>query len=229
MRRRTRQLTMVLILVVGLMATAWPATAQRLPGNVCATLQATRANYSPYSPDKLAAWLNEVAWIHRAEGWGLNAKPAGNNCPMANGTLVACDILHRRSDNLIWDVVQGAGDPGVSNAVCGDALGPANDPNRPWVVPVDPGGGGPIEPPGGDLDARLKAIEASLARIETTTTRTDAQVKAIGDATAEILAILRQPPVPATCTVNWAVTPWPDYVTPSGSFLKVVLKPVPKK
>lgn len=143
-----------------------PASAQYLPGPVCDTLKSVRARYGPIpTPSELFSILNETAWVHREDSWGLSSKTGGNRCPAPNGDI-ACDILHRRSDNLIWDVLISAGEG--STPSCGNALGPQTDPARPWRAPIEPGTPTPPNPPippTPDLSAilaRLADIDAKL-------------------------------------------------------------------
>jgi hypothetical protein len=59
------------------------------------TLVELRKTYpTPMSNSQLGELLNAVAWKHRAEGYGLLAKPNGAHCLQPQtGTLVARDIL----------------------------------------------------------------------------------------------------------------------------------------
>jgi hypothetical protein len=91
--------------LIGLALVVWatPALAQ---ANLQSALEAIRPSYpTPMSPAQLAEMLNRVAWDHRAEGWGLLAKPSGNNCPMANGVLISCDFLVYQPTAQGWDVL----------------------------------------------------------------------------------------------------------------------------
>lgn len=158
----------IAVLLVGLPAVAG---AQRLPADVCTTLRAERARYAVPTSAELAAILNAAAWARRADGWGLNAKPAGNSCPSPGGVAVACDILERRSDTLMWDVFVDAG--GASTLTCGDSIGPA-DPSRVWVAPLEPATPSPTPEPTptptpidlAPLIARLDALQAGLNRVD---------------------------------------------------------------
>lgn len=147
------------------------AGAQALPTDLCMTLRAARAQYgSVPTPAELGKILNATAWTHRGDGWGLSGKSGGERCPAPSGVDVACDILHRRSDNLIWDVLVAAGEASTPN--CGEALGAMTDPSRPWVAPVGPGGEQPPPPPplppppSADLKAVQAALDALAARLE---------------------------------------------------------------
>jgi hypothetical protein len=112
----------------------------RLPDEVFATLRAVCARY-PYATVQdrahLGAILNETAWAHRDEGWGLSRKEGGTNVPSPVG-LIAEDVLHHRPTNLHWDVLQAAGVGYPLQPIQTDAIGPMRDPARPWVAPVRP-------------------------------------------------------------------------------------------
>lgn len=112
-----------------------------LPGNVCEALHNERNKYpTPPSNSDLAQILNDTAWaVDQGADWGVSRKDFGAHCESdARPGLgkIAMDILHRRSDNLIWDVLIAAGE--VSTVNCGEALGEMTDPRRPWVAPVKP-------------------------------------------------------------------------------------------
>jgi hypothetical protein len=114
------------------------------PATVCRatpleTLKAVRAKFGP-SPngDECVAIINETAWCHRAEGWGLSAKPNGNHAPQpTTGVFVATDILQFKSTLEIYDVLVAAGDGGPATPAW-NYVGVLNDPSRPWVPPVAP-------------------------------------------------------------------------------------------
>lgn len=100
-----------------------------------------RVEHKPYlTPEQLGSLLNEVAWLHRAEGWGVNCKPSGNNVPAPDGTRIAADILHNRNDNVIVDCLVAAGE---RSEPTWNVLGQMTDPNRPWHAPTMPA----LEPP----------------------------------------------------------------------------------
>ncbi|MET0742964.1 MAG: hypothetical protein ABWY78_06295 [Microvirga sp.] len=129
-----------------------------LPANVYATLVATRPKYPTPLLDGGARLLNEVAWIHRADGWGLQAKSGGTTCPQpqTNQTM-ACDILRRGTDG--WDVLTDAeGVATPARSVSGSAD------TATFRAPVDPGTNPiPPEPPTGNLEQRVQVLEASAA------------------------------------------------------------------
>jgi hypothetical protein len=59
------------------------------------TLRTLRLAYpTPMRTDQLGDLLNAVAWIHRAEGYGVLKKPTGSRCPQPQtGTWISRDIL----------------------------------------------------------------------------------------------------------------------------------------
>jgi hypothetical protein len=117
-----------------------PETPVKLPDHVFNTLKAVRAKYPTPLGNQGAAVLNEVAWIHRSEGYGLESKDGGFACPQPKtGEMCGCDILRTLTKG--WDVLgdaEGAGTPTQSES--GTA-----DPSR-FVDPVTPGGVTPIPP-----------------------------------------------------------------------------------
>jgi len=226
------------VLVAVACLAAGSAGAQVLPEPVCATLRAERATYgaTPTSAE-LGALLNAVAWAHRADGWGLSAKAAGSRCPWPGPGDVACDILHRRTDGLIWDVLIAAGERAEPS--CVEALGPQTDPERPWVAPVDPGGGAPPPPPGpvpGDqLEALRAAVAAVGARLESLTApieqgradsreaaeRTVALEAALAEARVELAAVatsLEEHRAEARKVRNW-VKDWRSWAAVAGGIM----------
>ncbi len=137
----------------------------RLPDEVFATLKAVCAAY-PFTvvqtASDLGAILNRVAWIHRADGWGLSRKDFGTCVPSPVG-LVAEDVLHHKPSNFHWDVLAAAAVGAPLKPIQTDAIGPMTDPRRPWVAPVDPGGVAPSIPtPPADVHAcRFAATDFS--------------------------------------------------------------------
>lgn len=118
-----KKLWLALILcAAGLM----PVEAQN---SLLPTLERLRPEYpTPMSPAQLGEYLNRVAWEHRADGWGLLRKTAGNRCPAPQGVEVACDILIHAPSIRHFDVLMDAG--GASVPVWQDAgtcvLGPTS-------------------------------------------------------------------------------------------------------
>src|SRR5690606_9496977 len=69
------------------------------------TVQAVRVKYGPRpSDEELGKMLNEIAWIHRADGWGLSVKKQGTRAPSPQGVDIAHDVLHKMPEDLIFDV-----------------------------------------------------------------------------------------------------------------------------
>lgn len=135
--------------------------SMRLPDRVFATLVRLRPQFPTPLGDQGAALLNAVAYEHREEGFGLEAKPGGTTCAQpTTGSRCGCDIL--RTTTLGWDVLgdaEGAGSPVQADS------GPA-DPGR-FVSPVKPVGQpqppDPGVPPSSGLDARVATLEAAQA------------------------------------------------------------------
>lgn len=98
------------------------------------TLIELRKTYpTPMSNDQLGELLNAVAWKHRAEGYGLLAKPNGANCLQPQtGTLVSRDILMLAGSGRIFDVLIDA--EGNATPTWGEKT--ALSPSR-FVSPVD--------------------------------------------------------------------------------------------
>lgn len=91
----------------------------------------------PATNDECAAVMNAVAWLARADGWGLSKKPSGNNAAQpTTGIRVAYDILQHRPSDTLWDALGPSENP---QPLWGQAH-PHNDPDRPWVAPVAPDG-----------------------------------------------------------------------------------------
>lgn len=153
-----------------------PTPEPSMPDSLLSTVEAVRAKYpTPPSPDQLGLMLNEIAWTHRAEGWGLNLKPAGNSCPQPRtGVRIAVDILHHQPTDTIWDCFRDAG--GTTEPTWHEAE-PHGDPARVWVAPVAPDGVPAPEPPplpppvpgfpqDLELVKRVEALERRLQRLE---------------------------------------------------------------
>jgi hypothetical protein len=142
-----------LVLVFALCST--PAFAQ---ANLQGDVARARAKYpTPMSAAQQAAVVNEVAWLHRAEGWAVLGKPGGNNCPQPRtGTPLSCDFLVYKPSLSGFDVLsdaEGAGrvqwdgpKPGVQASQVVEAVEPEGTVEPP-----------PPPPPTGDLEARLQA------------------------------------------------------------------------
>lgn len=161
-----------------------------LPADVCATLHEERAKLpTPLDGVQLGEMLNRVAWRHRAQGWGLSGKNFGTHVDSPAGKI-AHDVLHRNTDNRIWDVLVAAGE--ASTPTCGPALGVQTDPQRPWVAPVDPGGTeepkeDPKEPlPSGDIDALIDLLVEIEARLTVAEAKAEARHAQLLEAIANI-------------------------------------------
>jgi hypothetical protein len=138
------------------------------------TLREVRTKFPPIpSNEDLGKIVNETAWRHRDEGWGLSGKPGGANTTQpVSGILVARDILHHKPTNQIYDVLIAAGDGGPATPAWQGPMA-APDPNaRPWVAPTNDGYDTPTDPPDppdpGDPDpgddAWKAALDAALER-----------------------------------------------------------------
>jgi hypothetical protein len=118
-----------------------PEPEPTMPDSLLPDLQAERAKYPErlQDPEDAADILNAVAWKHRGDGWGLSAKPSGNNVfSEAHGKLIAYDILHHKPTNTLWDVATGEWE--VMQVQWAHQPIHHNDPNRPWLAPVEPVG-----------------------------------------------------------------------------------------
>ncbi len=117
-----------------------PGTPTPLPPNCTLpqptpfqTLQCARNGYPhPMSPSNRGQLMNQVAWYHRAEGWGLHLKTGGNNCPQPKtGTSVSCDILVDGKTGGVYDVLLDEEEPTWGYK------GPINTMSN-FVAPVQP-------------------------------------------------------------------------------------------
>jgi hypothetical protein len=170
-----------------------------------ATLERVRAQYPPtgLSPGEIGAILNEVAWVHRAEGVGMQAKPSGTAATQPrtgtsvwNGMRFVVDGKHIGQDVLIGAAIgtatPGRGEPGLADpasfvhpvepiftevppviVVPPPAVPPAVPPVPPVVVPPTPP---PTVP---DLVAKVDAILAGVVVLATTLKEVAARLDAI--------------------------------------------------
>jgi hypothetical protein len=106
-------------------------TPQDVPSLQGAIEDAFRNEPRPIAKARVGELLNAIARSN--PGWGLLSKPSGNNCPMPNGTLVACDILMHQATSRIFDVLADA--EGAADPQWGEAGGSPADPTR-FVAPV---------------------------------------------------------------------------------------------
>ncbi len=104
--------------------------------NLIETVRQVRQQFGALmSDDECARLCNEVAWRHRASGWGVSGKKTGTRGRLPNGTEIAHDILHHRPSQEIVDILIGAG---AASTPTWHPLGPQGSADRPWVAPVDP-------------------------------------------------------------------------------------------
>lgn len=138
-----------------------PADAQR---NLKSDVEAARKTISGQpTPEQLADLLNQIAWKNRTDGWGLSRKDGGNRCVSPLVGSIACDILHHRPTNILYDVF-GSSENGATPQF--DPVGPPQSADRVWVAPVDPGG--IITPP---PPTNCELCEASRKELDTANVR----------------------------------------------------------
>lgn len=130
----------------------------------------------------IGAILNRVAWIHRAEGWGLSRKTGGTRIDSPVGEI-AEDIL-QLPDGRHYDVLIAAGLGRPLQPSRGSNIGTIDLRARPWVPPVDVplpwASSGPVVPappptpgpapapaPAVDLTPVLDALERIDERLQT--------------------------------------------------------------
>lgn len=140
-----------ILLVLALAISCLPSAA-RAQENLIPDLTRVRATYPAknLTPEQLGQFLNEVAWLKQQDGWGLLAKPDGNNCPTPAGVKVSCDYLMHKRTGQGFDVLS---DSEGAAAVRWNSGG--SFPADRWVAPVHPGTehptpvdpGGPPPPP----------------------------------------------------------------------------------
>jgi hypothetical protein len=100
-----------------------------VPGSVAETVKKIWDKYGGWDRGTM---LNEIAWIHRGEGWGLSRKTSGAHVTQPHtGERIAHDILHHLHTNTLWDVFTDRG-PTWNQAA------PHNNPERIWLPPVEP-------------------------------------------------------------------------------------------
>lgn len=118
-----------------------------VPPPIYDTLVVNRAKYpTPMSSEQLGSLLNETAWAHAAQGWGLLGKSSGASVPQPEtGIRIARDILANEDQQILVDVLMDAEGQGKP------MWGTVKPLDKPFVAPVEAGGasGGerPIEPP----------------------------------------------------------------------------------
>jgi len=139
--------------------------------NLIETVRQVRRQFGPtMSHDECARLCNEVAWRHRASGWGLSRKVTGTRGRLPNGTEIAHDILHHAPTNELVDMLTAAG---AESAPAWQPVGPPQSPDRTWVAPFDPAlfapspaAPSPSAPSGPSLADLAKALEALQARLD---------------------------------------------------------------
>jgi hypothetical protein len=145
------------------------------PASLLDAVKAERAKVDGQPTNaQLGAMLNAVAWAHREHGWGLSKKPGGHNCPTPPpaAVLIACDILHHKPTNTLYDVF-GSVEAGAFPQW--GSVGPPLTPDREWLAPVRPADATEPEPdpqpipdpqPDPAMLARLEALEARVSALE---------------------------------------------------------------
>lgn len=177
-----------------------------MPDSLLPDLHAERAKYPErlQDPEDAADILNAVAWKHRADGWGLSAKPRGNNVfSEGHGKFVAYDILHHKPTDTLWDVATGEWE----NFVPQWAHQPEHhhDPDRPWLAPVKPAEDAPEpepvptpEPtptPSPVPPVDLTPVLAQLKDIENDITKLYDALGAVAEAITSVHTRMDTPPV----------------------------------
>lgn len=150
--------------------------------NLLTTVQQVRATYGPTMTDDDCAMLcNEVAWIHRGAGWGINRKASGTLGTLPNGVTIAHDILHYQPTNELVDCLQSAG---AASIPTWQPVGPPQSPDRTWLAPYDPALFKPTVP-----SPVPSAPDAVLAAIQHLHDRLDAMQHDITVTAHEVLAL----------------------------------------
>ena len=126
-------------------------------------IQRARARYgATCTDDQCVEICNEVAWLHRGEGYGLSRKESGTRGRRSDGQQCCHDVIMLR-DGSYWDILGAAGGASVPQWQA-QPSGTITDPARGWVAPIRPQGSveppvEPPQPPSGELEARLRALE----------------------------------------------------------------------
>ena len=151
-----------LLIIIGLCLVTSPALAQN---SLLPTLQQVRGEFpQDWSHEDRGMFLNKVAWIHRAEGWGLLHKPGGNKCPTQQHVDVSCDYLVYKPTMQGFDVLSNETVPVWQ---LGDSF--ITQPER-WIPPVaaeivPPDAPGPVPTQPTELLQRVITIEQVVADI----------------------------------------------------------------
>jgi hypothetical protein len=110
-----------------------------VPMSLLDTIEAVRAVYGPtMSDDECVALCNAVAWIHRAEGFGLSWKTSGTRGRRHDGQECCHDVV-MLSDGRYWDILTAAGGASTPNWST-TPNGRITDPARGWLAPIAPQG-----------------------------------------------------------------------------------------
>ncbi len=195
------------LLIVCLFLLPVPSWAQ---APLLSDLQAERAKYGPsMAPAEVGAMLNAVAWLHRADGWGLLRKGSGNSCPLRD-IFISCDILVHAPSVTHWDVLQdseGAAKP-VWNSDGPCVLSPSSGCEMSkFLAPFDPNPGAqptpqpdpsPVPTPSPDVSNLIQKVDA----LQVQATRAAARLDVLEAAIARIDAYLASKPIPATCRAS---------------------------
>lgn len=105
--------------------------------NLLDTIEAARAVYGPtMSDDECVELCNAVAWIHRAEGFGLSRKTSGTRGRRHDGQECCHDVV-MLADGRYWDILTAAGGASTPNWSA-TPNGRITDPARGWVAPIAP-------------------------------------------------------------------------------------------
>lgn len=132
--------------------------------SLLSTVQRLRSAYgATMTDDECARLCNDVAWVHRADGWGVNAKASGVHGVLPNGTKIAHDILHHRPTNELVDILTSAGAASVPTWT---PVGPPQSIDRVFVAPVDFSAPTGPTPPAPTPDAVLTALRHMQDRMD---------------------------------------------------------------
>lgn len=138
-----------------------------------ATVATVRDKYGPMpTADECVEICNEVAWIHRADGFGVAEKTAGTRGQRHDGQLCAIDgLVFRHKDgshvDQFVDILVGADNATPPRARPGWDVKDTS--NRKWVAPIQPPGT-PTPPPdpGPDDYVTRTELQAALAAYDKT-------------------------------------------------------------
>lgn len=138
------------------------------------TLTALRARYgATMSDDQCATLMNDAAWAHRAEGYGLSNKDGGTHGHRAGDNEDVCHDVLMLKDGTYWDALGSAGAASTPNFREDAPSGLITDPTRYWIAPIAPVGSGtgttpqpPVtQPPGLTADQVRAIVREEVARL----------------------------------------------------------------